>query len=255
MIRVLAGTVPACQRDPSARTHDPRRGPAGAVERLVSSPAASDAGPTDTWCGRHCPSDHAVLMRRGNRPRIAAAQARLRWRRACYGSSMARSLARLALPTLALALALQPGDVVAQYRYLCTSIPSACTYTGPDAPALKENVCYGSTTGIRLMSGSSCPSGSWPYFVEYGEVVDPLTNQVAAYIPLDDACAQPGLCVAGPPPPGAQEFPMCCTGNTSGGDQTCVNGTSCGGTLWFCFDGVCNEDGTVTCFHAIEGVP
>ncbi len=101
------------------------------------------------------------------------------------------------------------------------------------------------------MSGGSCPDGSWPYYVEAGEVVDPITNEVAAYIPLDDACDQPGLCVEGPPPPGAQEFPMCCTGIASG-EETCVSGASCGGQLYFCIDGVSNEDGTVTCFDQIE---
>jgi hypothetical protein len=164
---------------------------------------------------------------------------------------MIRSLVRLALPTLSLALVLLPGDVGATYRYLCTSIPSACTYTGPNAAVLKANVCFGSATGIRLMSGGSCPTGSWPYFVEYGEVVDPITNEVAAYVPLDNACDHPGICVDGPPPPGAQAFPMCCTGNASG-EETCVSGASCGGVLYYCDDGVCNEDGTVTCFTAVE---
>jgi len=100
--------------------------------------------------------------------------------------------------------------------------------------------------------GSACPTGTWPYFVRYGEVVDPVTNSVVAYIPLDNACDNPGLCVDGPVPPDAQPYPMCCTGNTSGGDSTCVHGVDCGGTLWFCVDGVSNMDGTVTCFDAAE---
>lgn len=151
----------------------------------------------------------------------------------------------MALSTLVL---LSPAGVAAQYRELCASVPSACEYTGPNAPLLQANVCFGSTFGVRLMTGS-CPSGSWAYFVKYGEVVDPLTNQVAAYIPLDDACAKPGLCVDGPPPPGAQPFPMCCTENSQG-VETCYDGGGCGGTLWWCNDGVCNADGTITCFDA-----
>ena len=100
--------------------------------------------------------------------------------------------------------------------------------------------------------GSSCPTGTWAYFLRFGEVTDPTTNSVAAYIPLDNACDNPGLCVDGPPPIGAEPYAMCCTGNTSGGDSTCVHGISCGGTLWFCYDGVSNMDGTVTCFDAAE---
>jgi hypothetical protein len=158
-----------------------------------------------------------------------------------------RSVLGSTLAALALAL-LSPASVDAQYRELCTSVPSQCTHTGPDAPQLQANVCFGSTIGIRLMSGGSCPSGSWPYYVSHGEVVDPITNQVAAYIPLDDACARPGICVQGPPPAGAQEYPMCCTKGSSG-VETCSDDMLCGGTLWWCVDGVCNEDGTITCFE------
>lgn len=164
---------------------------------------------------------------------------------------MDNSIARLTPLTLALVFLLAPSDASAQYRYLCTSIPFACTYTGSDAPQLNADVCYGSAIGIRLMSGGSCPTGSWPYYVSHGEVVNPLTNQVSAYVPLDDACDHPGICVDGPPPAGAQEYPMCCTGNASG-NETCVSGVSCGGTLYFCHDGVSNVDGTVTCFEAEE---
>jgi hypothetical protein len=148
-------------------------------------------------------------------------------------------------------LSLTPVNADASYRELCTSSPGACEHTGPDAPALAFNVCHGSA-GTWLM-GEVCPTGTWPYFVKYGEVVDPLTNAVVAYIPLDYACDNPGLCVDAPPPPGAQPFPMCCNGNTSGGDSSCVSGAyGCEGTVWYCVDGVSNDDGTVTCFHAVE---
>lgn len=151
----------------------------------------------------------------------------------------------LALSSLVL---LSPTGVEARYRDLCMSVPFMCEYTGPDAPLLQANVCYGSAIGVRLMTGS-CPSGSWPYYVEHGEVVDPITNQVAAYVSLYDACTKANLCVAGPPPPGAEAFPMCCKKNAQGG-ETCYDGGGCGGTMWWCNDGVCNEDGTVTCFNA-----
>lgn len=165
-------------------------------------------------------------------------------------SSLRWPLARLVLPALGCVLLLGPADVEAQYRHLCTSIPSACTYTGPNAPTLAADVCFGSASGIRLKGTAACPSGTWAYFVDYGEVVDPTTNQVAAYIPLDDACSKPGICVDGPPPAGAQEYPMCCDENYV---CTSPTGGACNGTMWFCYDGVCNDDGTVDCFDAIEG--
>jgi hypothetical protein len=162
--------------------------------------------------------------------------------RSGYGSRM-RTL-RLALPTLMVALMLGPAEADAtQYRYLCTSIPAACNYTGPNAPTLGAAVCYGTASGIVLKGTAPCPSGTWAYYVDYGEIVDPVANAVAAYVPLDNGCDRPGLCVDGPPPAGAQEYVMCCTSDTQ-----CVHGSKCGGTLWWCNDGVCNEDGTITCF-------
>jgi hypothetical protein len=148
-----------------------------------------------------------------------------------------------------LALLLMPAPASASYRDLCTSNPGACQYSGPAAPALAADVCHG-PAGTWLM-GQACPTGTWPYFLRYGELLDPITNELAAYIPLDDACDNPGLCLDAPPPPDAQPYPMCCTGTMSGGDSTCVSGThNCPGTVWYCHDGVSNDDGTVTCFNA-----
>jgi hypothetical protein len=156
------------------------------------------------------------------------------------------------LPLL-LALTLTPTAAAAEERELCLSAPSACTPAlDTTAPLLGASVCYSAATGATLKGASACPTGTWAYHVAYGEVSDPLTNLVAPYLPLENACNDPLRCVDGPPPPDAQEFPICCTSpnNTSGGDETCVNwdGTACGGTIWFCVDGVSNDDGTVTCF-------
>ncbi|NJK31580.1 MAG: hypothetical protein HC927_03705 [Deltaproteobacteria bacterium] len=70
-----------------------------------------------------------------------------------------------------------------------------------------------------------------------------------AYIPVLNACSIPGICVA--PPQGHDpgwESPICC----DDADGTCWPGTECGGTVYFCHDGVSNEDGTVTCFEKEE---
>jgi hypothetical protein len=152
------------------------------------------------------------------------------------------------LPAVAIGLLIGAVDVHAgQYRHLCTST-RACAYSSTNVPFLNTNVCYSATSGVRLKGTAPCPSGSWPYYLDYGEVIDPVTNAVAAYIPLDNACSEAGRCVDGPPPDGAQEYPMCCT-TDSQGYETCWNGGACGGTLWWCEDGVCNDDGTITCFE------
>jgi hypothetical protein len=136
-----------------------------------------------------------------------------------------------------------------EYRNLCMSASQYCMYTGPDAPLLRADVCLSSAGILTLKGTAPCPSQAWAYYVEHGEVVDPSTSVIAAYIPLDDACSHPGMCEKGPPPDGSQEYPMCCYVDGSG-SQVCVYGLNCGGTLWFCYDGVCNDDGTTTCFES-----
>ena len=134
------------------------------------------------------------------------------------------------------------------YRDLCGSVPSACEYTGPDAPVLAVAVCWARTTSTTtLMTGATCPTGSWPYFAKYG-VVDPFTLQVNAYQPLDDACSRPGLCQPSiQAPTTTTTGVICCFGGTCypAYDDQCY-----GGELLFCLDGVSNEDGTVTCFES-----
>lgn len=134
-----------------------------------------------------------------------------------------------------------------EYRNLCTSAASYCTPTGPDAPQLHADVCLSRTGAVTLKGTAPCASDTWPYYIDHGEVVDPTTGQVQPYLPLDDACGQAGMCDKGPPPGDSQELPMCCYVDELG-DQVCVYGANCGGTVWFCYDGVSNPDGTVTCF-------
>ena len=160
---------------------------------------------------------------------------------------MSYKLSALVLPLSLSFVALIPSDAHATYRYLCTSVPSACEYVpNVNVPVLNANVCY-SSTGLKLKGTASCPTGSWPYYVDYGEVVNPITNAVEAYIPLDNACDVAGLCLEYAPHSGGQSAPMCCDE-----EYTCYPTTGCGGTIWWCHDGVTNVDGTVTCFHAEE---
>ncbi|PRQ10117.1 hypothetical protein ENSA7_01620 [Enhygromyxa salina] len=146
---------------------------------------------------------------------------------------------------LTLVLIAIPLTADAEYSYLCTSVPGACEYTSANVPKLFADVCYNpSSNAIHVKGTAPCPSGSRAFNVVYGEIVDPQTGQVSAYAPLGDACAA-GLCIDYVPHDNPQEYSMCCE---SGGP--CWPGGGCGGVLYWCHDGVCNEDGTVTCFNA-----
>lgn len=141
----------------------------------------------------------------------------------------------------------QQESSATEYRYLCTSVPAACEYAPSTAPVLQADVCWNST-GAYLKSGS-CPTGYWPYYVEAGEVIDPLTNEVAAYIPLDDAC-DVGFCITKPPGSLGEPGAMCC--GTSGCTDL-ASGSTCGGntvTVW-CHDGeeATNENGVWVCYE------
>lgn len=128
----------------------------------------------------------------------------------------------------------QEESAASEYRYLCTSVPSACEYAPPTAPSLKTDVCWDGSAAFVMPAGG-CGAGEWPYYVEAGEVVDPVTNQVEAYIPLNDACAA-GFCVVKPPgTTGTTATPICC------GSYGCVakDGACPASTeevLW-CFEG------------------
>lgn len=155
---------------------------------------------------------------------------------------------RIILSLLVASIVALPSSASAgTYRELCMSASRVCTYTGPEAPMLGLDVCLSTSAMITLKGTGPCATGQYAYSVAHGEVIDPTTGEVAAYIPLDDACSQLGRCADGPAPGDTEEYPMCCFVNGSG-IEVCVGGLNCGGTLWFCYDGVSNSDGTVTCF-------
>jgi len=133
------------------------------------------------------------------------------------------------------------------YRYLCTSVPSACEYAPNTAPALSDDVCWDGSIAV-LKGAGSCPSGQWAYHVRYAEVVNPITNEIQAYVPLDDGCDM-GFCTikpsnAGPTQPGA----MCC------GSTGCTATTQCGAneTLLYCLDGEepSDQSGVWDCYES-----
>ncbi len=151
--------------------------------------------------------------------------------------------------TLAFVLALGLGSQDAHatnYRDLCSSVPSACEYSGPSAPVLAVDVCWSRATSTStLMTGATCPTGSWPYAVKYG-LVDPLSLVVTGFVPLEDACSRPGLCSPGYlAPVGTWSEAMCCIDGNCWPHHT-IGG--CEGELFYCSNGATNDDGTVECF-------
>ncbi|EDM76666.1 hypothetical protein PPSIR1_38099 [Plesiocystis pacifica SIR-1] len=142
-------------------------------------------------------------------------------------------------------LVLSAAPAHAQYRDLCDS-SKVCEYTGPNAPVLDADVCLDPTGTVRLKGSAGCSHAEIPFHARFGEVYEPLQQLVVAYIPLQSACTVPGLCEA------KEEY----SPNTGTAQALCcINGVcwpgidGCQGTLMWCDDGVCNEDGTVTCFE------
>lgn len=107
------------------------------------------------------------------------------------------------------------------YQYLCMAKPGLCEYAPSSAPQLNADVCYSTTNGSVVLKGSGdCPADAYTFFVDRGEVTDPITGDVQAYIALVDACAM-GYCEAYDPndPPG-EEGAMCCDPGTGGCTET-----------------------------------
>lgn len=124
------------------------------------------------------------------------------------------------------------GAASASSRYLCTSIPTACAYTPPTAPVLRQEVCFDGVE-LRLRTAASCEPGARTFYVDYGEIIDPLNGVVLAYVPLDDAC-DVGYCVQ----PGAGHVPgvegaLCCSSDSCKDHQA---GARCTGQILYCAD-------------------
>jgi hypothetical protein len=137
---------------------------------------------------------------------------------------------------LVIGVGMQTEIEASGYRNLCDSAPSACEYAPSTAPQLNADVCYQlSTKTAKIMSGS-CPTGWYPYYVEAGEVIEPMTGVVQAYIALPDACAL-GYCLPHDPnDPGGEEGAVCC-GSTEEPEGCIQDVAGCDGEILYCFDG------------------
>jgi hypothetical protein len=130
---------------------------------------------------------------------------------------------KIALATavgLVIGVGTQMESEASGYRYLCMTKPNSCEYAPSTAPTLNADVCW-STSSVKLKGTAPCPTGSYPFFVDSGEVTNPLTGTVQAYIKLPDACAM-GYCVPGDINTPDQPGPMCC--EAASGDCTETDG-------------------------------
>lgn len=123
-------------------------------------------------------------------------------------------LLKVALATafgLVIGVGTQMESEASGYQYLCMVKPGLCEYAPATAPQLNANVCMSTTDGtVTLKGAGSCAADAYPFFVDRGEVTNPLTGEVQPYIALTDACTM-GFCEPQDPndPPG-EEGAMCC---------------------------------------------
>lgn len=132
----------------------------------------------------------------------------------------------------------------AAYSELCDVVPAACDYAGPDAPLLQADVCWSGT--VASIKTGSCPTGTTPYHVEYGEVLG--TGEVQAYISLPDACAE-GYCIE-PPDPLPEPLDggeICCDDQDP--PHCTLSLLDCTGDIVWCDSYTTNMDGSVDCYE------
>jgi hypothetical protein len=149
------------------------------------------------------------------------------------------------LSILAVALLFAPAQADAgQNPSLCTSVGKACVKTGPQAPVLRADVCW-NQIHLQLKGSGDCPVGSWPYWVDFGEVIDPILGLVIAYVQLPDACDM-GMCVTSPVPDGTTAEPICCP-NPGQNDCEPDEGFCPEEYIVWCDQAASNDDGSISC--------
>ncbi|HLT40386.1 MAG TPA: hypothetical protein VK034_29105 [Enhygromyxa sp.] len=124
-----------------------------------------------------------------------------------------------------------------------------CQWTGFEAPVLNSDVCCsidhdGAACSLPDSNGR-CQFGS-RMFCRYGKAT---RLGVVCYQPFPSAC-RAGYCVQPPevPPPTHANL-ACCNGSCFEIDPDSIpDCKGSGGTLLWCYDGVSNADGSITCF-------
>lgn len=131
---------------------------------------------------------------------------------------------------------------------LCESTRNVCIHTLiTTAPVLRANVCWDGTD-TKLMGSTGCPTGSFGYYLTYGEVADPNTNTVLPYSPLKNTCDL-GVCAVGEI--GANDIIIdgvaCCNPKTGECKAPDEDGACMVGDITWCEKIEDNGDGTITC--------
>jgi hypothetical protein len=127
---------------------------------------------------------------------------------------------------------------------LCEVTTGVCTHCPIEAaPVLKSDVCWNGE--VVKLKGTGCASGYREYYLSYGSVVDPLTNEILAYSPVPDACTVV-TCLTNPPP-GLEDGVACCNPKTDQCQAPDSNGVCSVGDITWCKSMDTNGDGTVTC--------
>jgi hypothetical protein len=135
----------------------------------------------------------------------------------------------------------QPSDLC-DIVYTDTGRPVFCEAHPDGAPRWDKAVCC-NDAGCVASSSSKCSTGRKRYYCELGEVW--ADGEVSCYFEVPDYCD------VFPCSPGFQTWPqaneMCCP---DGGDCWNINNVNdCEiDDVYWCNDGVTNQDGTVTCF-------
>jgi hypothetical protein len=127
--------------------------------------------------------------------------------------------------------------------------PSQCAPIGwRDAPYWDGEVCCDDDTCVET-SRYGCSAGMEPYYCEYAEL-DARSRVQCMYI-VPDYCDQNPCSPA--PEYGwySSAMNICCED-----DGPCWphdwNDGGCPGNIFLCVDGVCNDDGTITCYSTPE---
>jgi len=128
---------------------------------------------------------------------------------------------------------------------LCEVTTGTCAHCPLEAaPVLRADVCWDGDV-VTLKGAGDCTGGSREFYLSYGEVADPLTNEILAYSPVPDACTIV-TCLTDPAP-GLEDGVACCNPKTDQCQAADSNGGCTVGDVTWCKSMDTHGDGTVTC--------
>lgn len=121
-----------------------------------------------------------------------------------------------------------------------------CEYSDTNAPLLNLDVCWDGSTA-RLKGPLACPGRQLKYHAKYGEVINPLTGQIAGYAPLPSSCEAVPCMPSDTDSFNYDDGVACCNPNTGDCWAPDANGNCTVGDITWCKELENNGNGTVTC--------